>query len=81
MKATITVNKSRLFQRAWYLTKNKYGSFAYNLRKVWAEMKKAIKDTIAKIELSETVQYTATTWTPSPETMYNYYNSNAYKGD
>jgi hypothetical protein len=82
MKAiTYKIDKSRLFKRAWYLVKSRSYSIAYALRTVWAEMKATIKETIAKIELSETVQYTAITWTPSPEAMYNYYSSNCYKGD
>ena len=81
LTAMTTTNKSKLFKRAWYLTKNQYGSFAYNLKKVWAEMKEAIKERIAKIEMAETPEYTGCNWTPSPEAMYNYYNSNCYKGD
>jgi predicted amidohydrolase len=82
MTATNTaIDKSRLFKRAWYLTKNKYGSFAYNLKKVWAEMKEAIKERISKIEMAITPEYTGCNWTPSAKTMAAYYNSSCYKGD
>ena len=78
---TTTINKSRLFKRAWYLTKTKYGSFAYNLKKVWAEMKEEAKKQAAKFINVSFPEMTISTWTPSPEAMQAYYNSNAYKGD
>lgn len=73
-----SIDKSRLFKRAWYLVKTKYYSLSFALKTVWAEMKKAIKETIAKLE---TVEYTGSIWTPSSVTMAVYYSSNCYKAD
>lgn len=73
-----SIDKSRLFKRAWYLVKTKCFSLSYALKTVWAEMKQAIKVRTAKLE---TVEYTGSTWTPSTETMAAYYNSNCYKAD
>jgi len=72
------INKSRLMKRAWYLVKEKYYSLSFALTTVWAEMKEAIK---RKINESAPVQEMQTSWTPNPQSMQDYYNSNSYKGD
>ena len=64
-----SINKSRLFKRAWCLVKERSYSISYALKTVWAEMKQSIKERIAKLE---TVEYTGSTFTPSPETMSAY---------
>ena len=75
------IDKSRLFKRAWYLVKMKCFTLSYALITVWAEMKETIKNMIAKLEISKTIQYAGSTWGTSTESMQVYYNSNAYKGD
>lgn len=81
MKATTKINKSLLFKRAWYLVKTKYVSFSYALKMIWADFKETIKrnaaaEQCAKIDYSVIVPFT-----PSAETMAEYYNSSCYKGD
>lgn len=78
---TTTINKSRLMKRAWYLVKERSYSISYAMKIVWAEMKKAIKERIDKLVIDKAVQYAGCTWIPSPEAMYNYYNTSTYKGD
>ena len=79
---TTSIDKSRLFKRAWFLFKQGYnGTFSYCLKKVWAELKQAVKDAIAKIELAAAPRFTGCNLTPSPETMAAYYNTSCYKGD
>jgi len=77
MATTNKIDKSRLFKRVWYLVKERSYSLSFALVTVWKEMKEAIKKAIEKL----TIQYTGSTWTPSPETMAAYYNSNCYKAD
>ena len=81
MTTTTKINLSRLMKCAWYLVKEKCYSMSYAMITVWAEMKETIKSRIAQMVISENVQYTGSTWTPSPETMAAYYNSNCYKAD
>jgi len=76
-----SIDKSRLFKRAWYLVRTKCYSISYALKTVWNEMKTAIKERIAKLEISETIQYSFSIWTPSAESMQSYYNTSCYKGD
>jgi hypothetical protein len=77
-----SINKSRLFKRAWYLFKQGYnGTFSYCLKRVWAEMKQAVIDAIAKIEMAAAPKYINSTFAPSAETMCNFYHSSCYKGD
>lgn len=84
MKATTyTINKSRLFKRAWYLVKTCGYSISNALKKVWSEMKAyAIEKTneSAYLESLKRPQI-YTPWTPSPETMATYYGGGTYKGD
>ena len=75
------INKVKLMNRAWYLVKNRCYSISYALKTVWKELKEAIENKIRKLEISETVQYSGSTFKPSAATMQTYYNSNAYKGD
>lgn len=76
------IDKSRLMRRAWYLTKNQYGSFAYNLKKVWAEMKEWATEQMKEAINDLKPNYQGSiNWTPSPETMAAYYNTSCYKGD
>jgi len=80
-----TIDKSRLFKRAWYLVKEKSYSLSYALITVWKEMKEAIKEIANKLALAESLQNpqnsVSVAWNPTTETMAAYYNSNAYKGD
>lgn len=80
-----TINKSRLFKRAWYLVKERSYSLSYALITVWKEMKEAIKDTANKLALAESLlnpqSSVSVTWNPTAETMAVYYNSSCYKGD
>jgi hypothetical protein len=73
-----TIDKSRLMKRAWFLVKNQGYTMSFAMSKVWKEMKEAIKKAIDQLTISE---YTGSTWTPSPEKMQVYYNSDSYKGD
>ncbi len=80
-----TINKSRLFKRAWYLVKTKYYSLSFALKAVWSELKAAINRTTNELALVESLQNpqnsVSTTFSPLSDTMQSYYNSNAYKGD
>lgn len=80
-----SIDKSRLFKRAWYLVKARYYSLSFALRTVWAEMKEAIKRAASELSLAESLQNpqnsVSAAFNPSSEAMQSYYNSNAYKGD
>ena len=80
-----TINKSRVFKRAWYLVKERSYSLSYALRQVWKEMKEAIKDTANKLAIVEPLldpqSSVSVDWNPSPEAMAAYYNLSCYKGD
>jgi hypothetical protein len=80
-----TINKSRLFKRAWYLVKECSYSLSYALRTVWKEMKEAIKEITNRLDLSESLLTTqnsiSVAWNATAETMAAYYNSSCYKGD
>jgi len=78
-----TINKSKLFKRAWYLTKNQFGSFSFNLKKVWKELKQAVKDAINALIVIETEKQPlySNGYKATNETLENFYRSNCYKGD
>lgn len=85
MTTTTTINKSRLFKRAWYLVKQRSYSLSYALTTVWAEMKAYIIKQANELAYTESLRNPQSSvsqaWNPSPEAMAAYYSSNAYKGD
>ena len=84
-----TFDKSRIMKIAWYRTKNKYGSFAFNLKKVWKEFKDfAISEAnrLADLESLKTQQERlfSRPVVQNAEAMYNFYHgagASEYKGD
>jgi len=80
-----TINKSRLFKRAWYLVKERGYKLSYALRTVWAEMKAYIIKQANESAYTESLRNpqssVSVAWNPSPESMAAYYNSSCYKGD
>jgi hypothetical protein len=45
-----SIDKSRLFKRAWFLVNKNSYSLSYALKLVWSELKQAVKDAAVKIE-------------------------------
>jgi len=79
-----TIDKSRLMKRAWYLTRNQYGSFAFNLKKVWKEMKDYINEKTEQAKRDLLPEYQGCNIQPTAEAMYNFYHgagASEYKGD
>ena len=77
-------DKSRIMRRAWYLTKNQYGSFAFNLKKVWKEFKEYAIKQAEQAKLDLIPEYQGCKTQPSAEAMYNFYHgagASEYKGD
>jgi len=80
-----SINKSRLFKRAWYLVKRSGYSLSYALKTVWAEMKAYAIEKANELDYLESLKNpqnsVSVAWNPSPEVMAAYYNSNCYKAD
>lgn len=80
-----TINKSKLFKRAWYLVKERGYKLSYALQTVWAEMKAYIIKQVNELAYAESLLNpqisVSVAWNPSADTMQSYYNSSCYKGD
>jgi nuclear transport factor 2 (NTF2) superfamily protein len=76
-----TIDKSRLMKRAWYLVKNQGYTLAYSMKKVWKEMKNYIIEKAEQAKRDLIPEYQGCNIQPTAEAMFNFYNSNVYKGD
>ena len=81
MKATIKVNKSLLFKRAWYMVNQKGYSLSFALKMVWADFKETVRKAAIELLNKDYAFSPVVGFNPSPEKMQSYYDSNCYKGD
>jgi len=75
------IDKSKLMKRAWYLVKKQGYSLSYAMIKVWKELKDFAKEQIEQAKRDLMPEYQGCNIQPTAEAMYNFYNSNEYKGD
>ena len=84
VKSTLKLNKSEIMRNAWIRVKEKGYSLSYALECAWYDAKyffTRILEKIAEIERNIKLNETSSEWKPDADTMYQFYNSNVYKGD